>query len=82
MSGITPADLNAKPTTPQEMRDLALATDKWEHNRMLECRCRNKGSCLLLDNMLGWNHGMPPEDCDVCLRIAKPVPNRKSGAAR
>lgn len=69
MSGITPADLNAKPTTPQEMRDLALATDKWEHNRMLECRCRNKGSCLLLDNMLGWNHGMPPEDCDVCLQL-------------
>lgn len=37
-----------------------------EHARMLECRCRGSGTCALMIRRLGWVHGMPIDDCDVC----------------
>ena len=48
------------------MPEEAIATARRENARMLECRCRNGSSCLLMDNYLGWQHGMPIDDCDVC----------------
>lgn len=54
---------------PSELKERVSAQLERENQRMLECRCRSNGSCILVDGMLGWHHGMPIEDCDTCLGL-------------
>lgn len=54
---------------PPELRGRVEAQLARENERMLECRCRCNGSCILVDGLLGWHHGMPIEDCDTCFGL-------------
>lgn len=53
-------------STPPDPKDRIANHIAREHARMLQCRCRNNGTCLLMNTRLGWPHGMPIDECDVC----------------
>lgn len=54
---------------PPELTEKVEALKIREGERMLECRCRNRSGCTLINARLGWWHGMPLDDCDVCMAL-------------
>lgn len=43
-----------------------------EDRRCAECPMRARGQCLIVNELVRWQHGMPLEDCNICWSLGGP----------
>lgn len=54
---------------PSKLTEALMVAHHWARRRAEECRCFCEGTCVLVNGILGWRHGIDQPSCDACWEL-------------